>query len=177
VWISNLLSRTLAHQWRAEEQSILIGKQTALDDNPALTTRLHKGPSPIRLLIDPKEEVDRKAKVFNPDQKVIVFTANKSRTEDHIQYVAIDFSSNGLQQILKALFQKGIQSMIVEGGSITLQHFIDSGLWDEARVITGQEKFGKGITAPNTTSFSAKPNATTALEGDVLKQWVNHQAL
>jgi diaminohydroxyphosphoribosylaminopyrimidine deaminase/5-amino-6-(5-phosphoribosylamino)uracil reductase len=106
-----------------------------------------------------------------------VFTANKSRTEDHIQYVAIDFSSNGLQQILKALFQKGIQSMIVEGGSITLQHFIDSGLWDEARVITGQEKFGKGITAPNTTSFSAKPNATTALEGDVLKQWVNHQAL
>ena len=177
VWISNLLSRTLAHQWRAEEQSILIGKQTALDDNPVLTTRLHKGPSPIRLLIDPKEEVDRKAKVFNPDQKVIVFTANKSRTEDHIQYVAIDFSANGLQQILKALFQKGIQSMIVEGGSITLQHFIDSGLWDEARVITGREKFGKGITAPNTTSFSAKPNATTALEGDLLKQWVNHQAL
>ena len=176
VWISNLLSRTLAHQWRAEEQSILIGKQTALDDNPALTTRLHKGSSPIRLLIDPKEEVDRKAKLFNPDQKVIVFTSNKSRTEDHIEYVAIDFSANGLQQILKTLVQKGIQSMIVEGGSITLQHFINSGLWDEARVITGQEEFGNGINAPNTTSFSAKPNTTTTLEGDVLKQWVNHQA-
>jgi diaminohydroxyphosphoribosylaminopyrimidine deaminase/5-amino-6-(5-phosphoribosylamino)uracil reductase len=173
VWISNLLSRTLAHQWRAEEQSILIGKQTALDDNPALTTRLHKGPSPIRLLIDPKEEVDRQAKVFNHDQKVIVFTAKKSRTEDHIEYVSIDFTANGLQKILKILFQKGIQSMMVEGGSITLQHFIDSGLWDEARVITGQEKFEKGITAPNTTSFTAKPNATTTLEGDVLRQWVN----
>ena len=176
VWISNLLSRTLAHQWRAEEQSILIGKQSALDDNPALTTRLHKGPSPIRVLIDPKEEVDRKSKLFNPDQKVIVFTANKSRTEDHIQYVAIDFSANGLQQILKTLFQKGIQSMIVEGGSITLQHFIDSEFWDEARVFTGQEEFGNGITAPNTTSFSAKPNTRTTLEGDILKQWVNHQA-
>ena len=176
VWISNLLSRTLAHQWRAEEQSILIGKQTALDDNPALTTRLHKGPSPIRLLIDPKEEVDRKAKVFNPDQKVIVFTANKSRTEAHIEYVAIDFSANGLQQILSTLFQKGIQSMIVEGGSITLQHFIDSGLWDEARVITGREKFVEGITAPNITSFSAKPNTTKTLERNVLKQWVNQQA-
>ena len=174
VWISNLLSRTLAHQWRAEEQSILIGKQTALDDNPALTTRLHKGPSPIRLLIDPKEEVDRKAKVFNPDQKVIVFTANKSRTEAHIEYVAIDFSANGLQQILSTLFQKGIQSILVEGGSITLQHFIDSGLWDEARVITGQEKFVEGITAPNITSFSEKPNTTKTLERNVLKQWVNH---
>ena len=175
VWISNLLSRTLAHQWRAEEQSILIGKQTALDDNPALTTRLHKGPSPIRLLIDPKEEVDRKAKVFNPDQKVIVFTANKSRTEAHIEYVAIDFSANGLQQILSTLFQKGIQSMLVEGGSITLQHFIDSGLWDEARVITGREKFVEGITAPNITSFSEKPNTTKILERNVLKQWVNQQ--
>ena len=174
VWISNLLSRTLAHQWRAEEQSILIGKQTALDDNPALTTRLHKGSSPIRLLIDPKEEVDRKAKVFNPDQKVIVFTANKSRTEAHIEYVAIDFSANGLQQILSTLFQKGIQSILVEGGSITLQHFIDSGLWDEARVITGREKFVEGISAPNITSFSEKPNTTKTLERNVLKEWVNH---
>ena len=173
VWISNLLSRTLAHQWRAEEQSILIGKQTALDDNPALTTRLYKGPSPIRLLIDPKEEVDRKAKVFNPDQKVIVFTANKSRTEAHIEYVAIDFSVNGLQQILSTLFQKGIQSVLVEGGSITLQHFIDSGLWDEARVITGREKFIDGIAAPNITSFSEKSNTTKTLERNVLKQWVN----
>jgi len=174
VWISNLLSRTLVHQWRAEEQSILIGKQTALDDNPKLTTRLHKGSSPIRLLIDTNEKVDEKAKLFNSDQKVIVFTANKSRIEGHIEYVSIDFSSNGLQKILNILFQKGIQSIMVEGGSITLQHFIDSGLWDEARVITGQEKFGDGITAPNTSSFSATPNTTTDLDGDILKKWVNH---
>ena len=176
VWISNLLSRTLAHQWRAEEQSILIGKQTALDDNPTLTTRLHKGSSPIRLLIDPKEEVDRSAKLFNPDQKVIVFTGNKSRKEDNIEYVTINFSTNGLEQILKTLFQKGIQSVMVEGGTKTLQHFIDSGLWDEARVFVGQVEFEDGITAPNTTSFSEKPNATTILEGDVFKQWVNHLA-
>ena len=175
VWISNILSRTLAHKWRAEEQSILIGKQTALDDNPALTTRLHKGPSPIRILIDPKEEVSRKAKLFNPDQKVVVFTANESRTEDHVEYVTIDFSENGLDQILSTLSQKGIQSVMIEGGSITLQHFIDSGLWDEARVFTGQEKFGDGITAPNKISFSSKPKVTN-LEGDVLKQWVNHLA-
>lgn len=176
VWISNLLSRTLAHQWRAEEQSILIGKKTALDDNPALSTRLYKGNSPIRLLIDPKEEVGKIAKLFNRDQNVIVFTANKSRTEDHIEYVNIDFSTNGLQQILKILHQKGIQSIMVEGGSITLQHFIDYGLWDEVRTIIGQKKFGDGTTAPNKASFSTPPKATTNLEGDIIMQWVNRQA-
>ena len=177
VWISNILSRTLGHQWRSEEQSILIGKQTVLDDDPALTTRLHKGSSPIRLLIDPKEEAERKSKVFNADQKVIVFTKNKSRIEGHIEYLSVDFSENGLQQILNILFQKGIQSIIVEGGSITIQHFINSGLWDEARVITGQKKFEDGIKAPNKKSFSANQNAViTNLEGDVLKQWFNHQA-
>jgi diaminohydroxyphosphoribosylaminopyrimidine deaminase/5-amino-6-(5-phosphoribosylamino)uracil reductase len=173
VWISNDVSRTLAHQWRAEEQSILIGKQTALDDNPALTTRLYKGPSPIRLLIDPKEKVDRKAKLFRPGQKIIVFTTNKSRKEEHIEYVSIDFSTNGLKQILDALFQRGIQSVLVEGGSTTLQHFIDLKLWDEARVITGQKKFGSGIKAPNITSFTTTPNSEKTLDGDVLKQWVN----
>ena len=66
--------------------------------------------------------------------------------------------------------------MIVEGGSKTLQSFIDSGLWDEARVFTGQKEFGNGINAPNTRPFSAKPNSTTNLEGDLLKQWINHQA-
>jgi len=176
VWISNDVSRRLAHQWRAEEQSILIGKQTALDDNPALTTRLHKGPSPIRLLIDPREKVDRKANLFKPDQKIIVFNANRSQTEGHIEYISVDFSTHGLQQIVEALFQKGIQSVLVEGGSTTLQHFIDLGLWDEARVITGQEEFGAGIAAPNTISFSDTPHSVKALEGDVLKQWVNHQA-
>jgi diaminohydroxyphosphoribosylaminopyrimidine deaminase/5-amino-6-(5-phosphoribosylamino)uracil reductase len=105
-----------------------------------------------------------------------VFTSNKSRTEKHIEYVSIDFSENGLQQILNFLYYKGIQSVIVEGGSKTLQSFIDSGLWDEARVFTGQEEFGNGITAPNTRPFSAKPKSTTNLEGDVLKQWINHQA-
>ena len=141
-----------------------------------MTTRLHNGPSPVRLLIDPKEEVDRKAKVFNPDQKVIVFTANKNRIEGHVEYVFIDFSENGLDQILKILFQKRVQSIIVEGGSITLQYFIDSGLWDEARVIIGQKKIGDGISAPNAIQFESKPNATMILEGDVLKEWVNHQA-
>ena len=108
--------------------------------------------------------------------RIFVLTANKNRIEGHVEYVFIDFSENGLDQILKILFQKRVQSIIVEGGSITLQYFIDSGLWDEARVIIGQKKIGDGISAPNAIQFESKPNATMILEGDVLKEWVNHQA-
>ena len=175
VWISNSISRTLAHQWRAEEQSILIGSQTAVDDNPALTTRRIDGPSPIRILIDPNEKIDRNAKLFAADQKVIVYTNNHSRVDEHINYLSIDFSNNGLEQILSDLYLKNIQSVLVEGGAKTLQYFIDAGMWDEAKVFTGQGTFGDGILAPDTSSFTNAPASVAELDGDILEVWVNHQ--
>ena len=173
VWISNSISRTLAHQWRAEEQSILIGSQTAVDDNPSLTTRLIDGPSPTRILIDPNEKINRNAKLFAADQKVIVYTNNHSRIDEHIYYVSIDFSGNGLKQILSDLHLKNIQSVLVEGGAKTLQYFIDAGMWDEAKVFTGQGTFGDGVLAPDTSSFTNATVSVAELNGDVLEVWVN----
>lgn len=173
VWISNSISRTLAHQWRAEEQSILIGSQTAFDDNPSLTTRRIDGPSPTRILIDPKEKINRNAKLFAADQKVIVYTNNHSRIDEHIYYVSIDFSGNVLKQILSDLHLKNIQSVLVEGGTKTLQYFIDAGVWDEAKVFTGQGTFGDGVLAPDTSSFTNATVSVAELNGDVLEVWVN----
>jgi diaminohydroxyphosphoribosylaminopyrimidine deaminase/5-amino-6-(5-phosphoribosylamino)uracil reductase len=173
VWISNSISRTLAHQWRAEEQSILIGSQTAVDDNPSLTTRRIDGPSPTRILIDPNEKINRNAKLFAADQKVIVYTNNHSRIDEHIYYVSIDFSGNGLKQILSDLHLKNIQSVLVEGGTKTLQYFIDAGVWDEAKVFTGQGTFGDGVLAPDTSSFTNATVSVAELNGDVLEVWVN----
>ena len=173
VWISNSISRTLAHQWRAEEQSILIGSQTAVDDNPSLTTRRIDGPSPTRILIDPNEKINRNAKLFAADQKVIVYTNNHSRIDEHIYYVSIDFSGNGLKQILSDLHLKNIQSVLVEGGAKTLEYFIDAGMWDEAKVFTGQGTFGDGVLAPDTSSFTNAPVSVAELNGDVLEVWVN----
>ena len=173
VWISNSISRTLAHQWRAEEQSILIGSQTAVDDNPSLTTRRIDGPSPTRILIDPNEKINRNAKLFAADQKVIVYTNNHSRIDEHIYYVSIDFSGNGLKQILSDLHLKNIQSVLVEGGAKTLQYFIDAGMWDEAKVFTGQGTFGDGVLAPDTSSFTNATVSVAELNGDVLEVWVN----
>ena len=163
----------MAHQWRAEEQSILIGSQTAVDDNPSLTTRRIDGPSPTRILIDPNEKINRNAKLFAADQKVIVYTNNHSRIDEHIYYVSIDFSGNGLKQILSDLHLKNIQSVLVEGGAKTLQYFIEAGMWDEAKVFTGQGTFGDGVLAPDTSSFTNATVSVSELNGDVLEVWVN----
>ena len=112
--------------------------------------------------------------MFAADQKVIVYTKNHSRVDEHINYVSIDFSGNGLEQILSDLYHKNIQSVLVEGGAKTLQYFIDAGMWDEAKVFTGQGSFGDGILAPDTSSFTNAPASVAELDGDVLEVWVNH---
>ena len=106
---------------------------------------------------------------------MIVYTNNHSRVDEHIYYVSTDFSGNGLEQILSDLNLKNIQSVLVDGGAKTLQYFIDTGMWDEAKVFTGQGKFGDGVLAPDISSFTNAPVSVSELNGDVLKVWVNHQ--
>ena len=104
---------------------------------------------------------------------MIVYTNNHSRIDEHIHYVSIDFSGNGLKQILSDLHFKNIQSVLVEGGAKTLQYFIEAGMWDEAKVFTGQGTFGDGVLAPDTSSFTNATVSVSELNGDVLEVWVN----
>jgi diaminohydroxyphosphoribosylaminopyrimidine deaminase/5-amino-6-(5-phosphoribosylamino)uracil reductase len=171
-WISQLPARKLVHKWRSEEQAILIGKNTALTDNPSLTTRLHKGPSPIRVLIDPKGKVNRRAKIFDNNQKTIVFTAARQPSVNQIEYIAVDFTKNAVKQICDVLYHKNIQSLLIEGGRITLQHFIDANLWDEARIITGKKTLITGVKSPNISSFTKK-KGSYKLGEDLIDIWIN----
>jgi diaminohydroxyphosphoribosylaminopyrimidine deaminase/5-amino-6-(5-phosphoribosylamino)uracil reductase len=171
-WISQLPARKLVHKWRSEEQAILIGKNTALTDNPSLTTRLHKGPSPIRVLIDPKGKVNRCAKIFDNNQKTIVFTATRQPSVNQIEYIAVDFTKNAVKQICDVLYHKNIQSLLIEGGRITLQHFIDANLWDEARIITGKKTLITGVKSPNISSFTKK-KGSYKLGEDLIDIWIN----
>ena len=171
-WISQLPARKLVHKWRSEEQAILIGKNTALTDNPSLTTRLHKGLSPIRVLIDPKGKVSRRAKIFDNNQKTIVFTATRQPRIDKIEYIAVDFTKNAVKQICDVLYHKNIQSLLIEGGRITLQHFIDANLWDEARIITGKKTLITGVKSPNISSFTKKKDSYWLGE-DLIDIWIN----
>ena len=137
VWITNEFSRQLVHKWRSEEQAILIGTQTAIDDNPKLNTRDWKGNNPVRIVIDKNNRISKENHIFDNQAKTIVISEN-----------VIDFNKNIASEIAGYLFTHQIQSVIIEGGRQTLQTFIDANLWDEARIFKGNALFNNGIKAP-----------------------------
>jgi len=154
VLISNQYSSRLVHKWRSEEAAILVGKNTAQKDNPALTTRLWKGKNPARIVIDPKLELPSSLKVFNGEAKTFIFNLSENDLEGNIEYIQLQ-EEDFLQKILSSVYEKGIQSVLVEGGTKTLQSFIDGNLWDEARVITNQEMIiEEGINGPEMKNFN-----------------------
>ena len=157
VWISNEYSRQLVHKWRSEEQAILVGTQTIIDDNPSLTVRDWVGINPIRVIIDKENTIDSSYNVFDNQAKTIVFSSKEvTSNSDTIQYIKVDFDKNSTQAIVDKLFENNIQSIIIEGGRKTIQSFIDAHLWDEARVFIGGINLNKGTKAPkiNNTIYS-----------------------
>lgn len=148
-WITNKYSKQLVHKWRTEEMAILIGKETAKIDNPRLNARLYKGKNPIRIVIDQNLELKKDLNLFNQESKTIVFNSKKSAKNGLVDFIQIDFSENVEMQILNALYNKGINSVIIEGGAKTLNSFIENNLWDEVRILTGQNELEDGIFAPS----------------------------
>jgi diaminohydroxyphosphoribosylaminopyrimidine deaminase/5-amino-6-(5-phosphoribosylamino)uracil reductase len=159
VWITNGISRQLVHKWRAEEHAILVGTKTVLDDNPSLTVRDWTGQNPIRIVLDKDNKLPKDCNVFNKDAETIVISKQN-----------IDFNTNIASQICTLLHKKNIQSVIIEGGSKTLQTFIDEDLWDEARVFTGKMAFGNGVKAPE---FYGNLILEEQIAGDILKIYNN----
>lgn len=166
VWISNDYSRQLVHKWRSEEQAILVGTQTIMDDNPSLTVREWVGKNPIRVVIDKENSIDSSSNVLDNQAKTIVFS-NKEVTSnsDTIQYIKINFDKNSTQVIVEKLYENNIQSIIIEGGRKTIQSFIDANLWDEARVFIGEIKLLEGTKAP---AINRAINSKSGLNNDTL---------
>jgi diaminohydroxyphosphoribosylaminopyrimidine deaminase / 5-amino-6-(5-phosphoribosylamino)uracil reductase len=149
VWITNSYSRQLVHKWRTEEQAILVGTQTVIDDNPQLNARDWDGNNPIRIIIDQNNRIPITSYVFDNQAKNILFSKNKTLiSSENCIFEVIDFQQNIAQQIIDKLYEHQIQSLIIEGGAQTLQTFIEANLWDEARIFTGNIEFGNGIKAP-----------------------------
>lgn len=149
-WITNPQSKQLVHQWRSQEQAILVGTKTVMEDNPGLTTRDWAGKNPIRVLLDRELKIDQSFQVLDASVKTIVLTEviNASNYIKGVDYTLVDFSKPLANQICDALYQHNITSIIVEGGAQTLQTFIDENLWDEARVFKGSTCFKSGLPAP-----------------------------
>ncbi|MBU0486748.1 MAG: bifunctional diaminohydroxyphosphoribosylaminopyrimidine deaminase/5-amino-6-(5-phosphoribosylamino)uracil reductase RibD, partial [Bacteroidetes bacterium] len=149
-WITTGALRALVHKWRTEEQAIMIGRRTAEIDNPKLTARLWKGKNPVRIVLDREKKLDASLNVFSDEAKTIVFNAHSSSVSENIEFVKVGFSDNLIPEIMTNLYERGISSVIIEGGAMLLQSFINGGHWDEARVFTGNIRFLQGIKAPET---------------------------
>ncbi|HAL82359.1 MAG TPA: bifunctional diaminohydroxyphosphoribosylaminopyrimidine deaminase/5-amino-6-(5-phosphoribosylamino)uracil reductase RibD [Mucilaginibacter sp.] len=148
-WITGTESRRLVHQWRAEEDAILVGKNTAAIDNPQLNVRYAPGRSPKRVVIDRRLELNKSLNLFDQSVETLIFNEIRTDIEGKNKYIALeDFDRYVPQYILFQLYLQDIQSVIIEGGAYTLNSFIEAGLWDEARIFTGKINFRKGIRAP-----------------------------
>ena len=147
-WISNSYSLQRVHQWRSEEASILVGKQTVQLDNPKLNVRDFAGNSILRIAIDRKLELATSLNFFDGSSETIIYNELKEETIDRLSFVRLDFSKDIITQIMRHLHEMEVQSLIVEGGAYTLNTFIDSGFWDEARIFQGEQHLEKGLKAP-----------------------------
>ncbi|UQD57651.1 bifunctional diaminohydroxyphosphoribosylaminopyrimidine deaminase/5-amino-6-(5-phosphoribosylamino)uracil reductase RibD [Flavobacterium sp. K5-23] len=166
VWITNPYSRQLVHKWRSEEQAILVGTQTVIDDNPKLDTRDWAGNNPIRIILDQNSRILDNSHIFNNQVKTIIIckTSDKDNKENCI-FESIDFEQNIAQQLSELLYKYQIQSVIIEGGRQTLQTFIDENLWDETRIFIGKTLFQEGTKAPLISKRDSKKNC---INGDEL---------
>jgi len=172
VWITNAYSRQLVHKWRSEEQAILAGTQTVIDDNPKLNTRDWSGNNPVRVVLDQNNRIPKDSFVFDNTVKTIVFTKSETNlSAENTNFEVIDFNQNIIPQILAVLHQNQIQSIIIEGGLQTLQSFIDENIWDEARIFIGNISFEKGTKAP---MIQMKNPIKTYIQSDKLLNIRNH---
>ena len=149
ILLSTPLTSMVVHKRRAEHDAILVGRKTALLDNPSLTTRNWFGKDPIRLVIDKDLTLPKDLCLFDGKIRTIIFT-QKASAENHlsVEYIRLDFTQNILPQIMEVLYNLKVQSLLVEGGSILLQSFIDEDLWDEAYIETSPIYLNEGIRAP-----------------------------
>lgn len=172
-WISGTQTNQFTHRLRANEMAILVGKNTVLTDNPSLSTRNFPGKNPVRIVIDKKLESWMSHQIFNiynTESETLLINESSTFKDKKVEGIEMDFSRNILPQLMELLVIRNIQSLIVEGGSQTLQSFIDMGLWDEVFVITGKKKFVHGTKAPR---FDGHIAEQFLIESDEVKRYKN----
>lgn len=147
--ISSQTAQQEVHAMRAMEAAILVGKNTVLADNPQLNVRLVEGKNPLRLLIDARLEIPETLAIYNSAAPTVVYNALKEAECGNITFKKLDFDKMLPPQIVSDLWQRQLNSVIIEGGTNVLDQFIAQNLWDEAIVFVNSDLyFESGIKAP-----------------------------
>ena len=169
--LSNKHSQQLVHKWRTEEASILVGTNTALNDDPRLTSRLWKGKQPLRLVIDKDLTLANSLKIFNNEANTWIINNLKDEQRENLRFMKADFNESIPKQILRRLHEANILSLIVEGGAALLNSFIEQDLWDEARIFVTPGLLDKGIEAPKL--HHSKKAFSSDIASDTLQVYIH----
>lgn len=172
--ISNSVTNALVHRWRSEEGAILVGTNTAIIDNPSLTTRHWQGANPLRVVIDMNLRIPGTSVMFTDDEPLVILNGLLNKQEGKKTFYKCS-EQNILPDLLAYLHSLSITSLLVEGGSQLLQSFIDSGLWDEARIITNRSlQITDGVQSPMLKGGLQK--SSFAISNDEIRIFTNEAA-
>ncbi|WP_244905135.1 bifunctional diaminohydroxyphosphoribosylaminopyrimidine deaminase/5-amino-6-(5-phosphoribosylamino)uracil reductase RibD [Polaribacter porphyrae] len=180
VWISNTYSQQLVHKWRVQEHAILVGTNTVIADNPNLNVRTWSGNNPLRIVLDQNLRIPINANVYNNKVKTIFITGNNiekvnvniinENEKSQIFFEEINFQQHVAEEICSVLHKHKIQSVIIEGGTQTLQTFIDANLWDETRLFKSDVNIKEGVKAPQ---LKGRLVSKEKIKNDTLKVYLN----
>ena len=154
IQISNELSTIITHRWRSEESAIMVGTKTIQTDNPHLSVRNWFGKQPLRITIDKQKSLTRSSPIFDGSQSALIYTYLESEKNPLLEYEKLNPNEDVLKQIMQSLYQRKIQSVLIEGGAVLFRGLIAASLWDEARIFYSPILLKSGIKAPE-TSYSS----------------------
>jgi diaminohydroxyphosphoribosylaminopyrimidine deaminase/5-amino-6-(5-phosphoribosylamino)uracil reductase len=169
--ITGKSERILVHKWRASEQTILVGAETIRADSPKLNVREWTGPDPLKLILSSSGNINTGSFVKSTNNTSIVFTHNSGSYIPEAKKIVLKENVSSAIQISDYLYNAGYQSLFIEGGGKVLNHFINEGLWDEARIFKGTEYFREGVTAPLISGIHV---SKTVFSGSILEIYLRH---
>lgn len=169
-WITGEVSRSLVHKWRSEEAAIMVGTNTVITDNPRLNVRRWTGNQPVRITFDRKGRLSADAHVLDGSQDTLVFTGVPGKYSGRTRSLYVD-PSYDIDDLMSELYDQHILSVFVEGGAQLHHSFLESGLWDEARIFTGKMSFSQGVSAPE---MKVDPVEKLIFKETMLEVFTNH---
>lgn len=186
-WISSPQSRTVAHALRADADAVLVGAQTVIVDDPKLTVRDAPGQSPLRIVLDSTLRSPPSAKLFQEDRDTKVLLAYSQANTNieaqlskfpHVETLACKSENNGrvrIDDLLLKLADKGVLSVLVEGGRRVIGSFLRAEAADELVLFIAPKILGSGIPwtdYPNVQNvhdgLCVMPTTVDRIEDDLL---------
>lgn len=172
VWLSNIYLKRLTHKWRSEYDAIMVGTNTAALDNPDLTNRHYFGNSPLRVILDRTLRIPKSHNIYNGQVPTLIFTEVDPPPfgKNNLEYLTISFDDNFEMNVLECLLNKGVQTLMIEGGGTLLKNFIEKNLWDEISVFKTDKSLTNGIPSPK---LNRLPDETCWIANDQILSYSN----